>query len=141
DVVQRVLGGLVNKDIVSLINRNGGRAIGLTGKDADLIRARKLTRRAKPEDPAAGAADYGHVGEVESVNVDVINMLTQRDVIPAITPIWVGKDGLSYNINADLVTAKGGEAVKAETLILLTNIWGLRDKQVQVLPGLTTAQV
>ncbi len=141
DVVQMVLGGLVNKDIVSLINRNGGRAIGLTGKDADLIRARKLTRRAKPEDPAAGAVDYGHVGEVESVNVDVINMLTQSDVIPVIAPIGVGKDGLSYNINADLVAGKVAEAVKAEKLILLTNISGLMDKQGQVLTGLTTAQV
>ncbi len=141
DVVQMVLGGLVNKDIVSLINRNGGRAIGLTGKDANLIRARKLTRRAKAEDPAAGAVDYGHVGEVESVNVDVINMLTQSDVIPVIAPIGVGKDGLSYNINADLVAGKVAEAVKAEKLILLTNISGLMDKQGQVLTGLTTAQV
>ncbi len=141
DVVQMVLGGLVNKDIVSLINRNGGRAIGLTGKDADLIQARKLTRRAKPEDPAAGVVDYGHVGEVESVNVEVINMLTQSDVIPVIAPIGVGRDGLTYNINADLVAGKVAEAVKAEKLILLTNISGLMDKQGQVLTGLTTAQV
>ena len=142
DVVQMVLGGLVNKDIVSLINRNGGRAIGLTGKDADLIRARKLeVKRSSPDMQKTEIIDIGHVGEVEEVNVDVIHMLTQGDFIPVIAPIGVGKDGLSYNINADLVAGKVAEALKAEKLILLTNIAGLQDKQGKVLTGLTTEQV
>ena len=142
DVVQMVLGGLVNKDIVSLINRNGGRAIGLTGKDADLIRARKLeVKRSSPDMQKTEIIDIGHVGEVEKVNVDVIHMLTQGDFIPVIAPIGVGKDGLSYNINADLVAGKVAEALKAEKLILLTNIAGLQDKQGKVLTGLTTEQV
>jgi acetylglutamate kinase len=142
DVVQMVLGGLVNKDIVSLINRNGGIAIGLTGKDADLIRARKLeVKRSSPEMTTPEIIDIGHVGEVDKVNVEVINMLTQSNIIPVIAPIGVGKDGLSYNINADLVAGKVAEALQAEKLILLTNIAGLMDKQGKVLTGLNTEQV
>ncbi len=143
DVVQMVLGGLVNKDIVSLINRNGGRAVGLTGKDADLIRARKLkaVRASSAENQAPEIIDIGLVGEVEQVNVDVLDMLVQGDFIPVIAPVGVGPDGLSYNINADLVAGKVAEALKAEKLILLTNISGLMDKAGKVLTGLTTEQV
>ncbi len=143
DVVQMVLGGLVNKDIVSLINRNGGRAVGLTGKDADLIRARKLkaVRASSVENQAPEIIDIGLVGEVEQVNVDVLDMLVQGDFIPVIAPVGVGPDGLSYNINADLVAGKVAEALKAEKLILLTNISGLMDKAGKVLTGLTTEQV
>lgn len=142
DVVEMVLGGLVNKEIVALINRNGGKAIGLTGKDANFIRARKLeVKRSSPEVQKSEIIDIGHVGEVSSVDASVINMLTQSDVIPVIAPIGVGDNGSSYNINADLVAGKVAEELGAEKLILLTNISGLQDKQGKVLTGLSTQQV
>jgi len=142
DVVEMVLGGLVNKEIVALINRNGGKAIGLTGKDANLIRAKKLKiDHPTPEVQRPEIIDIGHVGEVVKVNADVIHMLTQSDVIPVIAPIGVGEDGVSYNINADLVAGKVAEELCAEKLILLTNISGLQDKNGEVLTGLTTRQV
>ncbi|WP_404365324.1 acetylglutamate kinase [Marinobacter sp.] len=142
DVVEMVLGGQVNKQIVSLINRQGGTAIGLTGKDANLIRARKLEVTSKRDELARPEIiDIGHVGEVESVNVEVIDMLTRSNVIPVIAPIGVGRDGASYNINADLVAGKVAEAMKAEKLILLTNVSGLKSREGKVLTGLTAAQV
>jgi acetylglutamate kinase len=142
DVVEMVLGGLVNKEIVALINSNGGKAIGLTGKDADLIRAKKLAvKSATPDMQKSEIIDIGHVGEVEKVNSSVINMLTQSDVIPVIAPIGVGADGHSYNINADLVAGKVAEELGAEKLLLLTNISGLQDKNGEVLTGLSTEQV
>ena len=142
DVVEMVLGGQVNKQIVSLINAEGGTAIGLTGKDANLIRARKLeVVNRSPELERPEIIDIGHVGEVTSVNVSVIDMLTRGNVIPVIAPIGVGPDGTSYNINADLVAGKVAEAMKAEKLILLTNVAGLKSKEGKVLTGLTAAQV
>jgi acetylglutamate kinase len=126
DVVEMVLGGLVNKEIVNLINRHGGVAVGLTGKDGDLIRARKLVlRRDAPELDAPEIIDLGHVGEVESIDVSVVNMLVGGNFIPVIAPIGVGADGRSYNINADLVAGKVAEVLGAEKLILLTNTAGL----------------
>jgi acetylglutamate kinase len=128
DVVEMVLGGRVNKEIVSLMNQHGGKAIGLTGKDAGLIRARKLeVQDPAPEVTRSEIVDIGHVGEVASVNTDVINMLTQGDVIPVIAPIGVGDDGMAYNINADSVAGRVAEALQAEKLILLTNVAGLQD--------------
>ena len=142
DVVEMVLGGSVNKEIVSLLNHNGGKAVGLTGKDGQLIRARKLKVRHKtPEMSAPEIIDIGHVGEVESVNTEVLEMLVNSDFIPVIAPIGVGKDGSSYNINADLVAGKIAEVLKAEKLMLLTNIEGLKDKSGKVLTGLSTEQV
>ncbi len=142
DVVEMVLGGKVNKEIVALINANGGKAIGLTGKDANLIRAKKLrVDRASPEHQRTEIVDIGHVGQVEKVDGDIIKMLTQSDVIPVIAPIGVGADGMSYNINADLVAGKVAEELRAEKLILLTNIAGLQDKSGTVLTGLTTEKV
>ncbi|MFW1678405.1 acetylglutamate kinase [Pontibacter sp. JAM-7] len=142
DVVEMVLGGAVNKQIVGLINSNGGLAIGLTGKDGQLLRARKLKVKHKtPEMEAPEIIDIGHVGEVASVNVKVLDMLVNSDIIPVIAPIGVGEDGASYNINADLVAGKVAEVLQAEKLILLTNIAGLMDKDGQVLTGLTTQQV
>lgn len=142
DVVEMVLGGQVNKQIVSLINQQGGTAMGLTGKDANLIRARKLeVVDQSPEMTRTEIIDIGHVGEVESVNTDVINMLTRSNVIPVIAPIGVGKDGASYNINADLVAGKVAEALNAEKLILLTNVSGLKSKEGKVLTGLKAKQV
>ncbi|HSH84444.1 MAG TPA: acetylglutamate kinase [Guyparkeria sp.] len=142
DVVEMVLGGLVNKDIVNLINQHGGMAVGLTGKDGDLIRARKLTLQQDREDvDAAETIELGHVGEVASVDVSVVNMLVSGNFIPVIAPIGVGEDGYSYNINADLVAGKVAEVLKAEKLILLTNTSGLLDRQGQLLTGLTAHQV
>ncbi|MFT0211949.1 acetylglutamate kinase [Pseudomonas sp. F1_0610] len=142
DVVEMVLGGQVNKDIVNLINNHGGKAIGLTGQDAGLIRARKLTvTRQTPEMTTPEIIDIGQVGEVASVNSALLNMLVNSDFIPVVAPIGVGANGESYNINADLVAGKIAEALQAEKLMLLTNIAGLMNKEGEVLTGLTTAQV
>ena len=142
DVVQMVLGGLVNKEIVGLINQNGGKAIGLTGKDGNLLQATKLKVKHKtPEMSVPEIIDIGHVGEVQSVNTELLNMLTSSDYIPVIAPIGVDKAGTSYNINADLVAGKVAEVLCAEKLILLTNISGLLNKEGEVLTGLTTVQV
>ena len=142
DVVEMVLGGLVNKEIVSLLNKNGGKAIGLTGKDGSFIRARKMKMsRQTPEMQAPEIIDIGHVGEVESIDPEIISLITQSDFIPVIAPIGTGDDGLSYNINADLVAGKLAQLVMAEKLILLTNIAGVQDKAGNILTGLSTAQV
>ncbi len=142
DVVEMVLGGLVNKEIVNLINRHGGRAVGLTGKDGDLIRARKLRfERNAPEMNEPEIIDIGHVGEVASIDSGVVDMLVHGDFIPVIAPIGVGDDGQSYNINADLVAGKLAEVLAAEKLILLTNIPGILDKNDNVLTGLNAEQV
>jgi acetylglutamate kinase len=142
DVVQMVLGGLVNKDIVSLINTHGGRAIGLTGKDADLVRARRMTlTRTTPELTAPEIIDIGHVGEVEHIDRSVIDLLVKSEYIPVIAPIGIGADGASYNINADVVAGRLAEAVQAEKLILLTNTPGLLGGEGRVLTGLSAARV
>ncbi len=142
DVVEMVLGGTVNKQIVNLINRNGGQAVGLTGKDGQLIRAKKLTvTHQTPEMSAPEILDIGLVGEVEHVNRAVIDMLINSDFIPVIAPIGVDEKGASYNINADLVAGKVAEFLNAEKLMLLTNVAGLKDKQGNVLTGLSTQQV
>jgi acetylglutamate kinase len=142
DVVEMVLGGLVNKDIVNLINNNGGRAVGLTGKDGQLIRAKKLMiTRPSPELKEPEIIDIGHVGEVEKINTGVVDMLVHSDFIPVIAPIGVGEDGASYNINADLVAGKVAEALQAEKLMLLTNTAGLLDKAGKVLTGLSPLEV
>ena len=142
DVVQMVLGGLVNKEIVNLINRNGGRAIGITGKDGDFIWAKKLQRH---EDAAKAGGreivDIGHVGEVKAINTDILSMLENSDFIPVIAPIGVDKDGKSYNINADLVAGKVAEVLKAEKLVLLTNTCGVLDNDGHTLTGLNIDDV
>lgn len=142
DVVEMVLGGLVNKEIVNLINRHGGRAIGLTGKDGPLIVARKL--KVDAGDAATKAPeiiDLGHVGEVAAVNRQVLDFFGGGDFIPVIAPIGVGDDGASYNINADLVAGKIAEVLQAEKLILLTNTPGLLDAEGKLLTGLDAATV
>ncbi|MBL4780618.1 MAG: acetylglutamate kinase [Porticoccaceae bacterium] len=142
DVVEMVLGGAVNKEIVSLINHAGGKAIGITGKDGQLITARKMVvTRNNPEMEAPEIIDIGHVGEVEHINTSVIDMLTSSDFIPVIAPIGVDDDGNSYNINADLVAGKIAEVLQAEKLLLLTNIAGLQGRDGTVLTGLSTEQV
>lgn len=142
DVVEMVLGASVNKHIVSSINNHGGKAIGITGKDGELIRARKMSiTRRTPELTEPEIIDIGHVGEVQSINTEVLDVLLNSNFIPVIAPIGVGKDGASYNINADLVAGKIAEVTQAEKLMLLTNVAGLLDKEGNVLTGLTTQQV
>ncbi len=142
DVVEMVLGGLVNKEIVNLINRQGGHAVGLTGKDGDLIRARKMIfTHQSPEMQVPEIIDIGHVGEVASIDASVIHMLLQGDFIPVIAPIGVGEDGQSYNINADLVAGKLAVTLNAEKLILLTNTQGVLDAQGKLLTGIKASQV
>ena len=157
DVVQMVLGGLVNKDIVSLLNAAGGRAVGVTGKDGELIRARKLklvSRATQDSGEARGAAtvtsaeigvpeiiDIGHVGEVDEVNADVLDALIARDFIPVIAPVGVGPDGESYNINADFVAGAVAGHLQAEKLILLTNTPGVLDTQGNTVTGLDRSAV
>ncbi len=142
DVVEMVLGGLVNKEIVHFINRHGGSAVGLTGKDGDLIRARKLLlRRDAPELAEPEIIDIGHVGEVESIDPGIVNMLVNSNFIPVIAPIGVGADGRSYNINADLVAGKMAQVLKAEKLLLLTNIAGLLDAEGRLITDLEVGRV
>lgn len=142
DIVEMVLGGSVNKEIVNLIHQHGGNAVGLTGKDGDLIRAKKLEMTAFNEDlKAPEIIDLGHVGEVARINTKVLDMLIQDDFIPVIAPVGVGEDGRSYNINADLVAGKVAEALQAEKLILLTNTAGLLNKEGELLTGLNAAKV
>jgi len=142
DIVEMVLGGLVNKEIVSLINRHGGKAVGLTGKDGGLIRARKLVL--DRDDPAlkeTEIVDVGHVGEVEAIDPEVVDLLDTREFIPVIAPIGVGSDGHAYNINADTVAGKLAITLQAEKLILLTNTAGVLDRSGGVLTGLSAAEV
>ncbi|MDM8564692.1 acetylglutamate kinase [Candidatus Halobeggiatoa sp. HSG11] len=142
DVVQMVLGGLVNKDIVTLINRQGGSAVGLTGKDAELIHARKLNFvHDNPEMTAPEIIDIGHVGEVSSFDTSILDLLIHGNFIPVIAPIGVGEDGQSYNINADTVAGKLAEVLQAEKLMLLTNTTGVLSKQEELLTGLNASKV
>jgi acetylglutamate kinase len=142
DVVEMVLGGLVNKEIVNLINQHGGAAVGLTGKDGDLVRAEKInmTQRS-PETDEPEIIDLGHVGKVRSIDPAIVHTLVASDFIPVIAPIGVGEDGFSYNINADLVAGKIAEVLQAEKLLLLTNTQGILDKNGSLLTGLSLAEV
>jgi acetylglutamate kinase len=139
DVVEMVLGGQVNTDIVNLINQHGGRAVGLSGTDGPLIRARKMMMRGK--DNPDELIDIGQVGEVESIDPEVIQVLTARNFVPVIAPVGVGKDGESYNINADLVAGKLAEILKAEKLVVLTNTPGVLDQNGNLLTGLTAKKI
>ena len=142
DVVQMVLGGLVNQEIVSLINECGGKALGLTGKDSKMINARKmLIERSSPELKVPEIIDIGHVGEVKQVNREVLDVVLASDIVPVIAPIGVGDDNETYNINADLVAGKIAEELNAEKLILVTDVPGLQDKDGNLLSGLDAAEV
>ena len=139
DVVEMVLGGQVNTDIVNLINQHGGRAVGLSGTDGPLIRARKMMMRGK--DNPDELIDIGQVGEVESIYPEVIQVLTAQNFVPVIAPVGVGNDGESFNINADLVAGKLAEVLKAEKLVVLTNTPGVLDKKGNLLTGLTAKKI
>ena len=134
-VTDRETMDVVNKEIVSLINTHGGRAVGLTGKDGGLINARRLELTSKAEQTSE-IIDLGHVGQVESIDPSVVKMLDEDDFIPVIAPVGVGKDGASYNINADLVAGKMAAVLGAEKLLLLTNTPGVLDDDGQLLTGL-----
>jgi acetylglutamate kinase len=139
DVVEMVLGGQVNKDIVNLINQHGGRAVGLTGTDGGLIRAKKMLVRANGDSDEK--IDIGQVGEVESIDPEIVHQLHTNDFIPVIAPLGVGKKGETFNINADLVAGKMAEILKAEKLIVLTNTPGVLDKAGNLLTGLSSKKV
>jgi acetylglutamate kinase len=138
EIVEMVLGGLVNKEIVNLINQHGGRAVGLTGKDGGFIKAKKLYLK---DDNSDEQLDIGQVGEVVSIDPELVSLLDTRDFIPVVAPIGVGENGEAYNINADLVAGKLAETLKAEKLILMTNTPGVLDKNGKLLTGLTESKI
>nr|WP_294867773.1 acetylglutamate kinase [uncultured Pseudogulbenkiania sp.] len=138
DVVEMVLGGQVNKEIVSLINQHGGKAVGLTGKDGHFIRAHKLFLKGEAE---GEQIDIGRVGEIDVIDPALVSLLDSQDFIPVIAPIGVGSDGEAYNINADLVAGKLAETLHAEKLVLMTNTPGVLDKNGKLLTGLTAESV
>jgi acetylglutamate kinase len=139
DIVEMVLGGQVNKEIVNLINRHGGKAVGLTGQDGNFIRAKKLLmpNKDKPEE----LIDIGQVGEITSIDPSIISFLDTGDFIPVIAPIGVGPDGDTFNINADVVAGKVAEILGAEKLVLLTNTPGVLDKAGKLLTGVTPKDI
>jgi acetylglutamate kinase len=139
DLVEMVLGGQVNKDIVNLINQAGGKAVGLTGKDGRFIRAKKLLMES--QDKPGDVIDIGQVGEITQIDPSLISFLDSGDFIPVIAPIGVGNAGETYNINADVVAGKLAEVLKAEKLVLLTNTPGVLDKAGNLLTGLTPRKI
>ena len=136
DVVEMILGGQINKEIVHLINRHGGKAVGLTGQDGNFIHAKKLIIKDNGKD-----IDLGQVGEIQSINPSIINFLDSGDFIPVIAPIGIGADGKTYNINADVVAGKLAEVLIAEKLVLMTNTPGVLDKNQKLITGLTPNQI
>ena len=141
DVVEMVLGGLVNKEIVNLLNKNQGKAVGVTGKDGNLIKAKKLRLRRKGANQNLDIVDIGQVGEVVSINTEVLEVMKDSDFIPVIAPIGTDEAGASYNINADSVASEIASVLGAEKLMLLTNVSGVQNKKGKVLSGLSVRQV
>lgn len=141
NVVEMVLGGSVNKDIVGLIHKNGGKAVGLSGKDGGLIRARKMMLKRDSNDESSDLIDIGLVGEVQGIDPKIVALLDNAEFVPVIAPIGVGEDGETYNINADVVAGKLAITLKAEKLVLLTNTTGVLDKQGKLLTGLSIKDV
>jgi acetylglutamate kinase len=141
DVVEMVLGGLVNKEIVNLLNKNQGKAVGVTGKDGNLIKAKKLRLRRKGANQNLDIVDIGQVGEVVSINTEVLEVMKDSDFIPVIAPIGTDETGASYNINADSVAGEIASVLGAEKLMLLTNVSGVQNKKGKVLSGLSVRQV
>ncbi|MFY9315632.1 MAG: acetylglutamate kinase [Burkholderiales bacterium] len=137
DIVEMVLGGQVNKEVVELVNQAGGKAVGLTGQDGGFIRAKRMLLETKDN----GKVDIGQVGEIEAIDPAVISVLEQGGFIPVVAPIGTGADGTTYNINADLVAGKLAEILRAEKLIVLTNTPGVLDKAGKLLTGLTPRRI
>lgn len=140
-VVEMVLVGQVNKEVVGLINQHGGRAVGLSGKDGELLLAEKMLQEVRQEDGSVERVDIGFVGDVIHVNQALIDTLEQGKFIPVIAPVGVGAGGESYNINADVVAGRVAAALKAEKLILLTDVRGVKDKQGNLLTGISVAEM
>lgn len=140
DVVEMVLVGKVNKEIVSLINFHGGRAVGLSGRDGDMIKARKMSLSINVKDAPPELIDLGRVGEVTEVNPEVLVTLDRQNFIPVIAPVGVGEDGKSYNINADLVAGAVAARLKAEKLVLLTDVEGVKDDKGRLIPSMSCAE-
>ena len=141
DVVEMVLVGKVNKEIVSLINRHGGRAVGLSGKDGNLILASKLHMTRQEGETPPEIIDIGQVGEVQAINKGVLEVLDRDNFVPVIAPVGVGSEGETYNINADLVAGRVAAALAAEKLILLTDVEGLKDREGQVISSITVDEI
>ena len=142
EVVERVLSGTINKQIVASINQAGGKAVGLSGKDANFLTARRVTRTKKdPDSNIERVLDLGFVGEPEHIDPSLLDNFEKSDIIPVIAPIGVGRDGATYNINADTVAGAVAAAMKASRLLLLTDVRGVLDKDKNLLPDLTAAQV
>jgi len=140
-VVEMVLVGQVNKEVVGLINRHGGRAVGLCGKDGELLRAEKLLQEVRGDDGQMERIDIGFVGDVVQVNQELIHTLEQSKFIPVIAPVGVGADGESYNINADVVAGRVAAALGAEKLILLTDVQGVKDKSGSLLASISVKEM
>ncbi|MAV32261.1 MAG: acetylglutamate kinase [Gammaproteobacteria bacterium] len=140
-VVEMVLGGLVNKQIVSLLNKHNGKAVGITGKDANLIYAKKLEIHNKNSAHPEPAVDLGQVGQVISINTEILDVMKDSNIIPVIAPIGIDSEGVSYNINADSVAGEIAKVLKADKLMLLTNVPGVKDKKGNILTGLKIKQV
>ena len=140
DIIEMVLVGKINKEIVGLINRHGGMAVGLCGKDGGLIRARKMSVTVSTNGEPPEIIDIGMVGEIVGINPAVINSLDENKFIPVIAPVGVGDEGETYNINADLVAGQIAEALGAEKLILLTDVEGVKDKKGELLSTLKINQ-
>lgn len=140
-VVEMVLGGLVNKQIVSLLNKHNGKAVGITGKDANLIYAKKLEIHNKNSVYPEPAVDLGQVGQVISINTEILDVMKDSNIIPVIAPIGIDSEGVSYNINADSVAGEIAKVLKADKLMLLTNVPGVKDKKGNILTGLKIKQV
>lgn len=141
DVVEMVLGGLVNKEIVNLLSKNQGKAVGVTGKDGSLIQAKKLKLKRKGAKLTDEIVDIGHVGEVVEINTEILEVMEGSDFIPVIAPIGTDGSGASYNINADSVAGEIAKVLGAEKLILLTDVEGVKNKKGNVLNGLSLKQV
>jgi acetylglutamate kinase len=141
DIVEMVLGGLINKEIVSLINSQGGKALGISGKDGGLIKAKRKVLRTSPEKGKGKTIDLGLVGEVTGVDNQILNSLEKESFIPVISPIGISQEGETLNINADSVAASIASALKAEKLILLTDVPGVKDKRGRIIPTLTKKQI
>ena len=139
DIVEMVLAGQVNKEIVELVNQAGGKGVGLTGQDGGLVRARKMMIESK--DQPGVRIDIGQVGEIESIDPSIIQTLTTNGFIPVIAPIGSGREGETYNINADVVAGKIAEVLKAEKLVLMTNTVGVLDQNGNLLTGLTAKKI
>ncbi|MBT5558472.1 MAG: acetylglutamate kinase [Proteobacteria bacterium] len=142
DTVEMVLGGLVNNEIVSLINSQGGKAVGLSGKDGDMIRAEKIIiTKAAVNDQPSEIIDIGHVGKVSSVDANVVDAMQSQGFIPVVAPLGVGEDGMTYNINADTVAGALASVLEAEKLVLMTNTPGVLDSSGNLLPGLNSSEI